>query len=171
MADKRLLVSDQTGEKIKQLAKKRGVTMGAYLDWLIRYIEENPIDQEAALENKYFPMLKKQVDRVIAIIRRIETDSIIPTNMGVKAVVQQLAELLPGKDGEITEELGSDVLLELEEFKTVAAKVPGLQSQVEILKERIRFVLNKVKPGWRGNGGTVELSQLDLNTLQEALER
>lgn len=171
MADKRLLVSDQTGAKLKILAKQRGVPMGVYLDWLIRYVEENPIDQEAALENKYFPMLNKQVERIVAIIRRIEKDSIIPTNMGVKVLVQQLADLLPGREGELTEEPGSDVLMELEEAKAVAAKVPALQSQVEIVKERLRFVLEKLKPSWRGNGGTVELTQMDINALKEVLDR
>lgn len=134
MANRRLLVSDQTGEKIRQFARQRGVTMGVFLDWLIRYIEENPIDQQAALENKYFPVVRKEMERNIAILRRIEKDYIIPRSLGVKILVQQSAEIYTRAEGE--EDVSDKLREELEAARIKAGQVAELQSKVDILKER-----------------------------------
>lgn len=171
MAARRLLVSESTGDKIREQAKRRGVTILVYLDWLIKFIEDNPIDEDASLENRYFPHLRKEIDRVISIIRRIEKDQLLPTALGVKALTSHLAEIVPEDNREESNEnvTLSQMVLEMEQVKSEAAKVPQLRSENQILKERLSSLLRSFKANRWGGGGVIELTTIEVNQLQELL--
>jgi hypothetical protein len=92
---KTLSISPDSHQRLKQLARTKGVAVKTYTEQAINFFHQTGFDPEkmALKENeKVLTGLKKQVDFVVRVLRRIEQDTLQPMTESMVGLEQYLQE-------------------------------------------------------------------------------
>ena len=157
--EKMTRVEAATLEKIKKMAKARGISNVRMLTIAIDYLVENPMDEP---DKK----LQKEVGRVIAILKRFEMDYIANTNRGVNSLVELMSNF--EVKGQVAADHGEYEELEREvaELREKLKESDNIGQQNRTLKERLESVIRKIEPQRRG-GGVIQLTEQEIFQLKD----
>lgn len=157
--EKMTRVEAATLEKIKKMAKARGISNVRMLTIAIDYLVDNPMDEP---DKK----LQKEIGRVIAILRRFEMDYIANTNRGVNSLVELMSNF--EVKGQLVADHGEYEELEREiaELREKLKESDNIRQQSRTLKERLEGVIRKIEPQRRG-GGVIRLTEQEIFQLKD----
>lgn len=160
--EKMTRVEAATLEKIKKMAKVRGVSNIRMLTIAIDYLEENPMDEP---DKK----LQKEVGRVVAILKRFEIDYIANTNRGVNALVGLMSNF--EMKGQVVADHGEyeDMGKEIAELRGKLKESDGIGRQNRIMKDRLGDMIRKIEPQRRG-GGVLQLTEQEIFQLKDIVK-